>query len=152
MAVLPSGTAEKTLRLAGYARQLSDAAAAGRQAMRDKNAAAIEAARAQLLSLQTNVDYSPRIFAVNNVLAPPNGIPVTVAQVAARFPAAPDDARFAQGLASLVAQLKLIRQTIADRFEKIERPIQSAAPRRGCVNSEFLVRHSRHSDMRGSRR
>lgn len=112
VAVLPSGTAEKTLRLAGYARQLSDAAAAGRQAMRDKNAAAIEAARAQLLSLQTNVDYSPRIFAVNNVLAPPNGIPVTVAQVAARFPAAPDDARFAQGLASLVAQLKLIRQRI----------------------------------------
>ncbi|MFN7935969.1 MAG: hypothetical protein U0R19_21745 [Bryobacteraceae bacterium] len=110
--VLPSGTAEKTLRLASYARQLSEAAAAGRQAMRDKNAAGIEAAWAQLLSLQTNVDYSPRIFAVNNVLAPPNGIPVTVAQVAARFPAAPDDARFAQGLASLVAQLKLIRQRI----------------------------------------
>ena len=32
--------------------------------------------------------------------------------MAARFPAAPDDVRFAQGLASLVAQLRLIRQRI----------------------------------------
>ncbi|MBL8218657.1 MAG: hypothetical protein JNL62_05490 [Bryobacterales bacterium] len=110
--VLPSGTAEKTLRLATYANQLADALTAGRLAMQSRNATELEAARAQFGTMQANLDYSVRRFAVNNVLTPPNGMPVTIAQVAARFPAAPDDARFGQTVAAIVTHVRLVRQRI----------------------------------------
>ena len=110
--VLPSGTAAQTLKIVDYANQLGNALAAGRQATLDQDAAAIDAVKGQLRAIAGNVDFSLNLLAANNVLTPPNGHPPTIAQVAARFPAAPDDAAFGQAVNATIAHVRLVRKRI----------------------------------------
>jgi hypothetical protein len=112
VAVLPSGTAQLTLRTQEFGDRLDDAFAAARQALTGGDPAAVAAARAQLTTVLGTTEYSVKLLSWNNVLTPPNGRPLTYAQAAGRFSASADDAAFGQKLAALTNHVRLLRQRI----------------------------------------
>jgi hypothetical protein len=112
IAVLPSGTAHMTLRTQEFGDRLGEALGAARQALTGGDPAAVAAARAQLMTVLGTTEYSVNLLSWNNVLAPPNGHPLTYAQAAARFAASADDVAFGRTLVALVNHIRLLRQRI----------------------------------------
>ena len=112
LVVLPSGSADISLGTLRFATELGLALDAARQAVASGDATAISSAKGALAAISQNLDYSPRLLAANNVAVPVNGFPVTYSQVAARFPASPDDANYGRSIDAIAAQLRLIRARI----------------------------------------
>jgi hypothetical protein len=112
LVVLPSGTAKITLGVLRFATELHTALDEAGQALAGRNFSAIAAANSHLATISHNLDYSPKLLAGNNALAPANGSPVTHDQVAARFAPAPDDATFGTSLDAITLQVRLIRSRI----------------------------------------
>lgn len=112
LVVLPGGTADISLGTLRFATELGAALDAARQAVASGDATAISSAKGALAAISQNLDYSPRLLAANNVAVPVNGFPVTYLQVAARFPASPDDANYGRSIDAITAQLRLIRGRI----------------------------------------
>jgi hypothetical protein len=112
LAVLPSGSAEITLRALHETTDLDPAFGAARQAIASGDATALSSAKGALALIASNPDYSSKRLSANNVLFPPNGYPATYTQVAARFAAVPDDAAFGASLDQITNQVRLIRARI----------------------------------------
>ena len=110
--VLPSGTADITMRVPQLAKSLGSALAAVRDAAAARNLDSLLAARAQLNSVLTDPAYSAKLLAVNHAMAPPNGFPATAAQLSAIFPQGPDDDSFGLALDSIMAHLTVTRARI----------------------------------------
>lgn len=103
--VLPSGTADITMRVPQFAKALGDAFAAVKQAAASRNLDALLAARTQLNGVLADPGYAVKLLAVNHAMAPPNGFPATTAQVAAAIPQGLDDDRFGATLDAVIAHI-----------------------------------------------
>ena len=112
VAVIPSGTAHLTIKVDNLADALKAALQGSRTAAVAQSTAAAAIARDQLQTLIRTIEYSPRLLANNNVLAPPNGFPVTPAQAASHFPVAADDEAFGKQLDKIIAHVRLVRQRV----------------------------------------
>jgi hypothetical protein len=109
VAVIPSGTADITMRVPRFAAELKNALEAARQGFATATPGVVTAARGELKNVLSNRDYSLALLATNHVLAPPNGFPVTTAQIAGRFPSSVDDATFGKALERHIAHLGIVR-------------------------------------------
>jgi hypothetical protein len=100
---LPTGTADITVATHDYAAEAESAFRDLAAALNSSDTNAYNAAKAKLQALQNKVDiFSFDVLNTNQVLAPPNGKRVTVAQlIAAGIPAAADDAAFGPNLTAL---------------------------------------------------
>jgi len=112
VAVLPSGTAEVTLKVHEYSRDLSAVMKALQLAAVSHDVSAVLAAKAQLAGVLATTGYSWKMLSSNNVLAPPNGYPVSLAQVQGHFTNGPDDAQFASVLDALIVHLRNTRERL----------------------------------------
>jgi hypothetical protein len=109
IAVIPSGTAGITTRVQRFAADLNNVLGIASQGFATATPAVVAAARGQLSNVLANRDYSLALLATNHVLAPPNGFPVTTAQIAGRFPSSVDDAAFGKALERHIAHLAIVR-------------------------------------------
>ena len=115
--VLPTGTAKITVRTKQYGDQLAAALGALDKALVTGNPQQIDLAKQQLQAVAADPSNSFEVLSVNNVTAPPNGLPVTPAQlIQAGFQSGVDDAPFATILNALQSQTILAR----NRVEQID--------------------------------
>jgi hypothetical protein len=105
--VLPTGTAVATLKAKKYADQLQKVLSEGTTALQNDDLTAIAQTEADINLINGNTSFSSQVLGGNNVIAPPNGYPVTVAQLqGAGFAANPDDALLGSTLSTLANQIQ----------------------------------------------
>ncbi|MBC7912126.1 MAG: hypothetical protein H7Y30_16585 [Pyrinomonadaceae bacterium] len=111
--VLPTGTAKITVRTKQYGDQLAAALGALDKALVTGDPQQIEMAKQQLQAVAADPANSFEALGVNNVTAPPNGLPVSPAQlIQAGFQPGDDDALFATTLNALQSQTILARNRV----------------------------------------
>ncbi len=110
--VLPSGTAEISLRVLHEATELDSILEAAGLAAASGNPTAISSSKGALAAITAKVEYNPKVLSANNVMFPPNGFLPTYPQMAGRFAPMPDDASFGRSIISIISQVRLIRARI----------------------------------------
>ncbi len=147
VAVLPSSTAEITLKGKQYGSELAQVLTEIGEAASRNDLTAMAIGKGQLGNLLHTTEYQVPVMATNNVLAPPNGFPLTANQAVTRFPMAADDAAFSNALSQAITQVRAIRtriqaitpatlgqadidalQAAADTYQSISNQLATLAP------------------------
>lgn len=108
--VLPTGSAQITVAASQYAGKLGNALAIAVKARQTSDPVLLAQAAAALVAVDANADFSSTVLKVNSALAPPDGGPITPAQLAARgFIGSAQDPAFASAVANVVAKVRAAR-------------------------------------------